>query len=358
MSAGGRGYASGMRTGQLKPLYARLDEPFVTIWGDTTNVDPDAPRETGLRWQALMSEVAAQGAEADELEPLRTVVGPAPVGGEQSQMLVGQGGRVLLNEHLPVQPALPVARRGSLPHLLPWLVARSQRMPYLLVLIDRIGADVSVRDLLFGEAERIRQDGKDHPITKVATGGWAQPRYHRRTENLWDRNAGEVADTVDRLRREHRPAMVVVAGDVRSRVALLDKLPEATRDLVVHVDGGRAAGVSEEALERDVAAAVDGRYAEAVEAVAARYEQERGRGGLATGGVEATTAALADGRVGTLLVDQPELPGDAPREPDQVGHERADAVMVRSLAMTDGDIVAVPASRLDLAEHVGAILRY
>lgn len=39
-------------------------------------------------------------------------------------------------------------------------------------------------------------------------------------------------------------------------------------------------------------------------------------------------------------------------------HDRADAVLVRALAATDADLVAVPAAELPLTDGIGALLRW
>lgn len=362
----------------LRQVY-ECDAPFVTVWMDTTHDTADARPQATLRWRGLRAELEAQGASPDELVALDPVVAPAPIHGDQSQLLVSAGDRVLLSEHLPVRPGREVARRSALPDLLPWLVARdrSRHRPYLLVLIDRRGADIRVRAGP-GRTDVVEVDTDTYPLSKNAPGGWSQRRYQRAAEENWERGAKQVAETVEDLRRGYRPDAVLVSGDQRARAALMERLPAASHDLAVEIgDLSRAAGVSEESLARHVDRVLDRRRHDGVDQVAREYEFARGQS-RAVDGLDRSLAAVAGGAVATLLVTEATLDDTAAwvgpeplwfglrpedvtalgAQPDSVVPERADAAMIRALVATGGQLVAVEPDRLALRDGIGAMLRH
>ncbi|HEY9389698.1 MAG TPA: Vms1/Ankzf1 family peptidyl-tRNA hydrolase [Mycobacteriales bacterium] len=362
----------------LQQVY-ESDAPFITVWADTTHGTADARKQAELRWRGLRLQLEAQGAGPGELEALDQVVSPAPVAGDQSQLLVSSGDRVLLSEHLAVRPGREVARRSALPDLMPWLVARdrSRHPPYLLVLVDRRGADIRVRAAP-GRTDTVEVETDLYPISKNAPGGWSQRRYQRGVEENWEHNAKQVAETVEDLRRGYRPDAVIVSGDQRARAALMERLPAASHDLAVEIgDLSRSPGVSEESLARHVDRVLDQRRHADVDQVAQDYEFARGRA-TAVDGLARVVTALAAGAVETLLVTETTLDdtrawvGSEPlwlalrREevvtlgarPDTVVPERADAAMVRALVATGGQLVAVEPDRLALRDGVGAMLRF
>lgn len=364
-----------MRIGTLRHLYDS-DMLFVTVWMDTTHDTEDARQQTTLRWRGMRERLAEANAIPDDLFALDKAVAPAPLHGDQSQLLVSSGGLVMLSEHLPVRPAREIARVGALPHLLPWLVARSARTPHLLVLVDRHGADIAVRDIpRQQELLEVEEDG--YPLEKNAPGGWAQRRYQSAADVTWEHNAKVTANAIDSLRRRYRPEAVVVSGDQRARSVLMEELPPGTRELSVEIDGvGRAEGASEASLVRDVEQALGRLREDEVEQAAQEYEFAREHGRVAEG-IDDVVAALAQGAVDTLHVTRSELAhtvwiGRGPLHlgvsqqdvtamgvhPENTVRERTDAAVVRALAANDGRFVPVSPERLDLRDGVGAVLRY
>ena len=362
----------------LQQVY-ESDAPFITVWADTSHATADARPQAVLRWRGLRSELEAQGAGSEELDALDPAVSPAPIHGDQSQLLVSSGDRVLLSEHLPVRPGREVARRSTLPDLMPWLVARdrSRHPPYLLVLVDRRGADIRVRAAP-GRTDTVEVESDLYPVSKNAPGGWSQRRYQSSADETWEHNAKQVAEAVEGLRREYRPDAVIVSGDQRARAALMGRLSAASHELAVEIgDLSRSPGVSEESLARHVDRVLDERRHADVDQVAQDYEFARGRA-RAVDGLDRAIAALAGGAVANLLVTETTLDdtqawvGPEPlwlglhREdvialgarPDSVVPERADAAMVRALVATGGQLVAVEPDRLALRDGVGAMLRH
>jgi hypothetical protein len=364
-----------MRLEPVQRLYERGRPPFSTVWLETSQDSHDADRQLELRWRSARDRLAEQGADEATLAALDGAVGPTNIGGQQSQLLVAAGGEVLLVDHLPVRPAPEVVAVGTLPQLLPWLVV-PRRPPYLLVLMDRTGADITLHAPNSVETVVVQSDR--YPVERNAPGGWSQRRYQQAALENWHRNAADVAEEVDRLRRTHNIGTVLVGGDDPACAALLDQLPVGTRRLVQHLpEVSRAPGASAEALVRKVAEALARVVAQDLEQLVAEFEQERGQHDRAAEGFAAVCAAARLGQVSTMLANGPVLDNldtvwIGPR-PEQVGESReevaalgaaepvparADAALVRAVVAEDGAVVGMDPERLAVKDGVGAVLRY
>jgi hypothetical protein len=356
--------------------------PYATAYLDASRAKELGPQEVAGRWRALRSELATQGADAATLDAMEAAVGGhADVSGAHGQLLVASGGTLRMDGVLPGPPRRETARFGPLPHLMPLVAQLGPTVPHVFVLVDRVGADVTVHGP--GGKRTATVEGDDSEVHKTAVGGWAQNRYQHRAENLWEANARQVAETVESAVRRVAAEVVVVAGDVRARGALLDALGEHARSLVVQLEhGGRADGGDEAKLTAAVEEAVARVAADRDKAVTDRYAEAAGRADsgvgdvLATSGLAGTVAALRQAQVETLLVvDDPgtdatawigpepthlalteeELTELGVREPVR---ERLDAALVRAVAGTDASIVTLAPGQLDLTDGLGATLRY
>jgi hypothetical protein len=69
------------------------------------------------------------------------LAGARPVG-KVGRALIASAGRVLLDTSLAVPPATPVVRWSSLPYLLPLAAQNVPSVPYVVVIMDRVGADL------------------------------------------------------------------------------------------------------------------------------------------------------------------------------------------------------------------------
>ena len=360
-----------------------------TAYLDTTRNVEDAAKAIELRWADQRRSLAEQGADPATLDAMAGAVGVhREPPGEQGQVLVGAGGAVRYDAVLPRPPARPVARCGRLPHLMPLVGQLRPLVPHVVALVDRTGGELIVYGP--GAPEQRELSGRDYPVHKSGQGGWAAPRYEHRTEKTWAENARLVAGAVDSAVRRVGARLVVLSGEVTARSMVRDELAEPSRALVAEVEGDRR--VTEGALlqrqiDRLVAEAAGREDAAAV----ARFEQERGQRDRAVQGLQPTVAALQLAQVETLLVAADggaadggaadgggaEDPGAAEAwfgpepaqlalDPDQLRDlgvsrpvaDRLDAVLVRAAVGTGASIVPVPADRLDLADGVGALLRY
>jgi hypothetical protein len=361
----------------LRPLY-EAPEPFASVYLDASRDTEDAGHATALRWRAAREQLADDGADDDTLAALdRAVADHRPHPGKYGLVLFAAGGRVRHTEVLAEPPRREIAAYGPLPHTMPLVVQRGERVPWVRVVVDRTGADLL--GMTAGGVPRRGQvtGSQQFPIRKVAPGGWSQPRYQRAAETSWDRNAAEVAAVVAELAEQTGAEVLVVAGDVHARPLLVEHLPDRWLPRVVETDeGSRAAGADPQPLNEATAQAVLDRVRAHLDEVVDRFRTQRGRDGAAGSGLGAVVAALQRSQVDTLLLaDDPSSTaelwiGRGPLElsldpaqlrdlgVEQPQRARADAALVRALVATDARLVVVSPDEVELDGGVGALLRY
>ncbi|MQA26510.1 MAG: hypothetical protein GEU94_13810 [Micromonosporaceae bacterium] len=379
-----------MLLGFLTEMYA-TEGPYATVYLQPREVGEDAASQLGLRWQPLAQRLRAEGADTATVAALEAaVVGDprVPQGrpgaiGAQGRALAAGSGRLLLNRPLrrgPTQAGAAglsqdEARWAPLPHLGPLLAYEQRLAPHLLVVADRLGADVHVVTNGLDHVTVVR--GEEHPLHKVRSGGWSHRRVHRRVENAWDHNAALVAESITKLLVRHRARLVLLAGDVRARAAISDRLPATVRRMVVETEhGGRAPGAAEGPLREEVARiAADwarrdhGRLME-------KFATEREHSERAAEGLEQVIEAARLGQIDTLLL----APG-ARRErrvwvgpaghqlalskielerfgAEEYAADRADAALIRACVLHGAKIELLDRDDLAVRDGVAALLRY
>ncbi len=375
----------------------QADGPFATLYLPTPSRDPDAARDATLRWKNFRRELAAAGADEATLaaidgavgvdrsavtagvrpDPTNTAPGPtidalADHAGGQALVVVAAGGDVLLRRAIADDVGTGAARFGSLPWLVPMIGAEQVQTAYLVVMLDRKGAEIwgvgADGDSVDGEI-----DGDDWPIHRVQSGGWSQRRLQQRAINTWEANATEVADEVAKLALRRGVERVLVAGEEQSVSAFLSAAPGSLRPLLHRMEHGAR---DERGNAEQVAVEVDGlvRSAEAEKTVAV-VERLRSRlgSGRAVLGPERVVTALRRGLVEVLLVhdevldDRPGWVGPAATDialddttlrelgvSNPVQTRLVDAC-VRSAVLLGGSVRVVPGAVLD--QGVGALLR-
>jgi len=362
----------------LEPVFAAAG-PYAAVCADVTHNTENADQELDLRVRGVADRLTEQGAPEVVVEAVRSRLLEGNEGGEAGTLrgralVVASDGSVVLDQALVGAPSSEIADWSPQPELLPLLRQLPGRVPHIVVLTDRVGADITyVGATRQVEVEETVQ-GDDFQIQKVQVGGWAHHRYQHNSENKWVHNSDQVAQQLTSMARRLNPQFILVAGDVRARQILTDRASEVWKDLVVSMDeGGRAAGADREPVDRRETELVAEHEARAVADAVEKIEAAAAHG-LAVTGTEAVVDALRKSQVETLvLADEPEdeklLVGDGPlvlgvnqHDMDALGthgtvvaHDRA--LLAAAVASSAG-VVVVPRSAMPDGAPAAAILRY
>jgi hypothetical protein len=267
---------------------------------------------------------------------------------------------VILDPPLTESPQGTRAFWSALPHVAPLLDLAPEEPVCLIAYIDREGAGFELRSPLGARAVDVVEGAE----SEGATVDWSERRFQAKAENTWEENAAEIAEVLYARQEETRADLLVLAGEVGERRAVLDRLPPALRLITVEsAHGGRAADSGNRLLDEDVARARE-------EHVLRRTEEEldRFRAALAPSdglpgaaeGVPALVEAAREHRIAELFVrpDGPDVHREVwvGAEPDQLAVHRTDAhflggqqpaaaraddALLRSAAMTGGEALTV-----------------
>lgn len=279
--------------------------PFASVYFEDSHDTEDAAKQRELTWRSLRVSLADQGAPEVVLAALEKAVleGP-PAVGRSGRGLVAAADHVVLDQHLVRPPAQQEARYSEMPYLVP-VIEHATATPYLLVAVDRQGADISIRDTEGHLVSSETVEGGEYPVHKAAgaeTAGYGDPQPQ--AEEAVRRNIAAVADRVTALIDDHVAEPVFVIGETRSRADFLEALPERARAIAVPLEGGaRAAGSGADAVEDELDAELARRRLAVIDDAAQRFRAETGRGsGLAVEGLDHVCAALRAGSVDTLII--------------------------------------------------------
>jgi hypothetical protein len=354
--------------------------PYATVCADVTHTTENAAGELELRARAIAENLDKQGAPEAVVEAVRSRLLEGNDGGSAGTLrgravVVASDGSVVLDQPLVDSPRAEVAEWSPYPDLLPVLRQLPGRVPHIVVLIDRVGADITVSAVPGQPIEEKEVEGDSFQIRKFPGGGWAHHRYQHNAENKWIHNAEDVAQSISSMVRRLAPRFVLVAGDVRARQILTDRASDLWSGLIVNMDeGGRAAGADREPVDRRAAELVAEHEAREDAAVLEQIEAASAHG-LAVTGTALVVEALRKGQVETLvLADQPDdeelFVGGSPlelgvgqadlealgsRETHRVPAERA--LLAAAVANAAG-VVILPRAAMPGDIPVAAVLRY
>jgi hypothetical protein len=354
--------------------------PFATVCADVTHTTENADTALELRVRALAERLTEQGAPAAAVDAVRARLLEGNEGGRAGTLrgravVADAGGVVLVDVPLVDAPRTEVAEWSPQPDLLPVLRQLPGRVPHLVVVTDRVGADITAVTEPGHPALETTVEGDTVHMRKLPGGGWAHLRYQHTAENVWIDNADEVAAVLDRLVGQMAARFVLLAGEERARAVLADRVTPRVAGVLVQMDGGgRAAGADREPIDRRAAELVAEHEARADAAVLEQIEAASAHG-LAVTGTALVVEALRKSQVETLvLADQPDrevlFVGNTPLE---LGVDSADlaGMGVRNahqvpadralLAAADGSsagVVVLPRAAMPGDIPVAAVLRY
>ncbi|WP_448613308.1 baeRF2 domain-containing protein [Modestobacter sp. URMC 112] len=354
--------------------------PCATVCADVTHTTENADTELDLRVRALAERLTGQGAPEAVVEAVRGRLLEGNEGGEAGThrgraVVAGPDGEVLLDVPLVDAPRTETTEWSPLPDLLTVLRQLPGRIPHIVVVADRVGADITVAGAPGEPVTETSVDGRRFLMRKVAGGGWAHHRYQHTAENVWIDNVDQVVQEIDELVEPTGARFVLLAGDVRARQIFTDRATPKMAPLIVSMEeGGRAAGADRSVIDERVAELVAEHEAAEVARVLEQVEAASAHG-LALTGTAAVVEALRKAQVETLvLADQPDDEqlsiGTSPLEIGTGAEDMAalgvtDAVRVpaerallRAAVGSDAAVVVVPRSAMPGDVPVAAVLRY
>jgi hypothetical protein len=365
----------------LRPIYAQPG-PWASVYIDASRSDESASREVELRWRALAQRLEAEGADQPTIEVTGdTLLNYPTQEGRYGLAAFARAGRVALVEPMNAPPPADEARYSELPHAMPLVAFRGEDVPYVRVVVDRAGADLE--GLAVATAPRRREIDREvrgrerFPLHKAHTGGEDRMGDNYRVDEVWKRNAGDVAGATAELAEAVGAEVVVVGGDVRTVPMFVDKLPKRWQERVVRTDAGsRAAGADEDALDDVTIQAIADVADRHTRAAVDRFQTQRGENVAATG-LPAVVAALQRRQVETVLlvndlsstdtlfigmadpslvaVDAETLRAEGVEDPLRV---RADQALLRAIVGTDAELVLVGPDEVPLEHGIGAVMRW
>lgn len=335
--------------------------PVASVYLRAPSAHADAVHRFETRWKNARRSLSERGAPADVLDGLDAAV-KATNHGDAAAFAFFSGSQGALVEQLDEELRADSVSFDSLPRLIPVLSARQRTVPHVMVVTDRIGADIVSFDA-DDRTERREVDGDDEHIHRGRFGGWSHRRYQQRAENTWESNAKLVAEEVCEVARSVAARFVTIAGDGRASHLLLERLD---------TDVSKLAILLEEGSGKDIASATVQAAADIVarDTMAVLNEvADRKSAGTAVSGASPVLNALASGRADTLLIHEDVNddrraffePGKSPEWSRSRAHEnevegRMVDIAVRSALLTDAKIRVVPSSAVD--EGMAALLRW
>lgn len=278
----------------LRSLYTHPG-PWVSVYLDASRDNERGAEAVGLRWRAAREALAAAGVSQGVLDGVERVVSD-DVGGEHGLAVFAGPSGVAHVEALPRPPAQTSAELGPLPRVMPMLEQRGEQVSWLRVVVDRTGADLES-----ATEHRTVEGPERYPLSKNKPGGWSAPRYQQQAEVSWERNAGAVAGAAAEMAEQIGAEVLILAGDLRARQLVEERLPKVWRWRTRHSDGSRAAGASPDRLEKQTHRAVE-------EIAQARLEEALDRAAVhGTGSLSNVVAALRQGAAEAVIVEPSKL---------------------------------------------------
>jgi hypothetical protein len=270
-----------MELGFLSPVIERPG-PWATVITESRYRTEDAAEQRELAARGARDRLQAQGADQPTSEVLHDALAAPPPPGEPGtragRALFATGGELVLDLTLAEPPHTTGEWWSPLPRLAPLLEGLGDEPPCLVAYVDRTGADLELR------GDRGRQGlgtvrGKEWPVHRTGRDDWSERHFQFKVENTWEHNAGEIADAIRDCWDDSGAELLVLAGDVRERHAVHDRLAEPIRRVTTLSEhGGRAPGADSPPLDEDVAKARAAYTAERVERTVDRYRAARGGG--------------------------------------------------------------------------------
>lgn len=361
-----------MQPARFRPL-VDAEGPFASVYVDDTHNTADAEKQFELRWRTIADDLGRQGADTSLIESVRAGLRETPpaVGLGGLAVIATRGVRFV--ERLVRPPEWPKVRVSDQPYLVPAIAHGVDDPPYLLAIVDHIGADITVKRC--GRTRTVNAGGGGYPVHKAAgpeTSGYGDPQP--RVEEAIRKNMRAVCEEVTAVFDDVEPELVFVVGEVRSRADLLAALPKRVAERAIEIQAGARGDIDESALAHDIQTHMRLRRVDTIEAAVQRFRMEIEReSGSASEALPDVCAALRAGAVETLIIgeigDAVVLLGDSatavattPEALSELGSSRAatvraDEALPYAAVAINAELICTD-ERLEPQDGIAAILRY
>lgn len=357
----------------------RLSGPWCTAYVAAGTGTVDSLEAGDVRPGNTQAQLEAQGAASADIEAMEQALQPAAgLPSPVSRFVLVHEGKAEVNEVLPGDLVLPERLAVEpIPDLLPLVKHRPEELPYVVAEVSREHGEIRLYRAGAGAPSSVREvEGESEHVHKFHGGGWSELRFQHHTEDVWRRNADEVAGEIDRVAVASGARLIVLAGDIRARGLVKDNLSEASQALLSEVDSHtHTAGADSANLEDHVNQHVAEVWAEEQQTVMDRLAVQEGQANPeAAHGVGAVVHALQQAQVDTLILDDAALsqrtmlaldaePWIATAKEEAagagvLGEVPAPAALLRAAALTDARVLLVPGPVLPDGVHVAALLRW
>ena len=356
---------------ELAGLFDRTG-PFVTVYLPTRPDIDNAAQRSLQQWRPVRDELTEAGAPASALDAVEALLPNAHHDGSTLAAVADESG-VLISRSGSEAPARPLGYFQTLPVVAPLVAWWQASLPHVLVVADRVGADITAVAPAGPSADSVDGGGGPH-LHKQAPGGWSQRRFQERAENLWEANAKAVAERTVSVAEYIGARAVLVAGDVRALQFLREHLPGRVAALVRELGGSRGADGGDEPFLEDSRKQMASVAAEDTVAILEKFREEKGQADRAVDGPSATIEALNAAAADIVLVhDDPDDRRLAWYDPEghvlgldptriapygvkQPAQGRLVDVCIRSALRTGARVRTVPST--SVAQGVGALMRF
>src|SRR5690349_8751741 len=153
----------------VRPLH-----PVASVYLGMTPQVPtiDTDEDLDLRWRSLSKDLAEQGADEQTIDAISRHLAALPVFPTELA-IVAAGGDIRLAQPIPGGMRFDRARFAAPPDAVPLLAWLQRHPPYVVAVIDRTGADITVVPDGAVSGSTTVVAGPDDEIERNAPGGWA-----------------------------------------------------------------------------------------------------------------------------------------------------------------------------------------
>jgi hypothetical protein len=104
---------------------------------------------------------------------------------------------------------------------------RPDEFPYIVAEVGRDSGEIKLHYAGSGAPASTEEvQGSSEHLSKFPGGSWSQGRFQHHTEEVWRRNADQVAGEIDPIVSSSGARLVVLAGDIRARGRIPNLLPD------------------------------------------------------------------------------------------------------------------------------------